>query len=831
MNTNSAEDEDEAPVDCDPTEMDNLNMEQAKKLYVKLRREQKRSVIYQQNLQRKMQKLKVDLDSRTEEVEGLQRTLQLAQRKYEDESRSLQKEHEFKAKAQEDRIRDYLSEVLYTKPSSSKKVEYELETVMVSFVRSDNFRYNLAFRVDGRTAVTELCNSACRYWGVSPEEYVLKTMASNKCQDEILVKQCFKQGEIAQLRLEKKRLDPTSTPTDDELKAIQPKVPHKKKQQQQNDVQYDAAGVNAIQKQHDNYNSELRRMGGAYFLLRTKNTKPSEHASKIKLRDIIIWTALVVLTFYGYWLRRPTGYDYWLLKGFEDEIVRSQAATNMTSGDVALGVYEVHTTDDLWNWLKYSLPNIVFPQNTTFNLKTHNMLLGYVAIRAQNVKKPLSPTSNCQQNAELVGQLEGKGAMCYPEGLNAETQETRDFSALQSYWQNRIASQSGVEVASRLRGPTPPWRWQSAEYNEDHHAISTLQGYYTRYDASGYMAEYSLGVSGMVDAYREDMYYFRNYGWISPLTRSVIVSFSAYNFAYDKWVSCDIIFSKAPSGAIEPLVELHAFRPKIAETKEELTETYIDYARLVIIFYIGIFVGMAERHHKIKNHKAGCWYHVSTNGICDIGCVACMLCVVIWRNVKFSQSSTKEIMQRVADTSGDKGYYSFSGQATDFVQILRVEGLMMVFLSFRMVNFFRLNRTVYLIWHTLGMALKSFLFVIALFVPTFVGFTLVAHTIYGPYLDNYATVTKTVLQFYRLLEGDLDVDELMGFDTIWAVFIIVCFYVIINYFLLNVFIAVVVDAYYVVQITQATAGDKWSTMKKVRWFVPGILVNMYQSLT
>lgn len=33
-------------------------------------------------------------------------------------------------------------------------------------------------------------------------------------------------------------------------------------------------------------------MGGVYFLLKLRDSKPSEHASKINIRDIIIYTVL-----------------------------------------------------------------------------------------------------------------------------------------------------------------------------------------------------------------------------------------------------------------------------------------------------------------------------------------------------------------------------------------------------------------------------------------------------------------------------------------------------------------------------------------------------------
>lgn len=44
------------------------------------------------------------------------------------------------------------------------------------------------------------------------------------------------------------------------------------------------------------------RMGGVYFLLKLRDSKPSEHAGKIKLRNILIYTVLAT------WLHLACGF-------------------------------------------------------------------------------------------------------------------------------------------------------------------------------------------------------------------------------------------------------------------------------------------------------------------------------------------------------------------------------------------------------------------------------------------------------------------------------------------------------------------------------------------
>ena len=363
-------------------------------------------------------------------------------------------------------------EALYTKQTNSAGSkpprEYVLDTVLVTYIRGkfryseDRFytpppsrgflspfccsrslkshfqevavyrislpRYPLNFRINDDTTVRTLRESACKYWGMkTPEQFVLKTMANNKCQDEVKVKECFKQGELAQLSLTKKMVENSAEPTEDEKKAIQPKQGKKKKGR---DGGFDPNGADKQQNFSENYFTDLKKLGGVYFLLRARDQKPSDLASKIKLRDIVIYITLTIFTFWVYDQRRPPGYEYWFIKGIEDKTV---AIPGMTDNYQPIPPFtNITQQDEVWDWLTHTLPpqlwsvtpdrvlgDVVthgYPSKRDLTLNGQNLLLGYLNIRTQGVKPQA-----CGNSATIDATL---GITCYPMSINEDTKES-----------------------------------------------------------------------------------------------------------------------------------------------------------------------------------------------------------------------------------------------------------------------------------------------------------------------------------------------------------------------------------------------------------------------
>mmetsp|Transcript_50878 Transcript_50878/g.131165 ORF Transcript_50878/g.131165 Transcript_50878/m.131165 type:complete len:857 (+) Transcript_50878:120-2690(+) len=802
--------------------------EDAKRKIILLRREQLREVDYQKRLRRKLTKLDEALAAKREEVESTQRTLQLEKGKEQSEKESAKREGGAKEKTQQEHILKALSEVIYTSTANSvgskAPTTYVLDTVLVIYVRG-KFKYPLRFRINDDTTIEMLRASSCKYWGVkNPDQFILVTMANNKCQDEVRVKECFKQGELAQLRLAEKNVESTAEPTEDERKAIQPKGGKKKKQDRGRG--FDPAGADKQQKFSENYYSELKKLTGVYFLLRSRDAKPSDAASKVTCRDLIFYLVLACLSFYVYNARRPPGQDYWYIQGIEETMTR-RAAFPMTDDfsdrteTYVPGFMEVSTKVELWDWLTYALPTMIWTKPSTIpmrdtSMSAFNMLLGFVSIRIQNVN-----SYGCKDSEQLASAL---NLTCWPRQGNDETRDTATMTDVETYWSQR------PQYNDEIRGTESPAVWRSHEHNWALWDIGHTIGNVDTYDAGGYSAEFRFqlrNVESGIKQYTEDMKKLQELQWINSGTRVVTISFTLYNNQYDHWLACQMYIESPPAGALQPGYVFRPFKPSVSETRQELDLWYMDCVRLLIGMYIIIFVGYAERRHKIRSHKAGCWYHASLNGICDVGMVACLLCVVIWRSAEFESRSTAEYLEAAASrhSLSFQGYRSYADMAYDFETMYCVEGLLMMFLMFRMMNFTRMNYYVMVVKRTLGRAILSFLLFCAIFTPSLAGFVLIAHKVFGSTLPEYSLVSRTVIQMYRLGEGQLRLQGLMNMDVFGTMVLVVVFYAFMTFVLLNAFATVVVDAHYLVRLNSG-GREKWDRSRWLTFALPTLVVNL-----
>mmetsp|Transcript_55600 Transcript_55600/g.120028 ORF Transcript_55600/g.120028 Transcript_55600/m.120028 type:complete len:850 (-) Transcript_55600:55-2604(-) len=840
MSLLQAEEDEEGEAALDEPVALVTNLEKARQRIIELLNVKQRESDYQKRLERKLGKLDADLAQKREEVESLQRTLRLAKNKKREQLESDQKEHGQKAEAQAERIRDQLSEVLYRKPPSldKQKESFQMDTVLVSFIRpNESIRYNLTFRINNDTTIFELRDEVCKYWGVNVEDYILKTMANSKCQRELKVKDCFKQGEIAQLRLEVKRRELAEV-TEAELKAIQAKKPLPRTRGQR--VAYNKDGVERIQKFTDNYASQLKKMGGIYFLLKRRDSKPSEHSNKIKLRDFIVYIALAVLTFYTYTMRRPQMMAYWQVKGIEDALLVEVNDPNPPPDAYWSHVpkfTDVSTRDEVWWWLSVSLPAIIW-NDANLSLRTYNLMAGYVSIRTQRVRGPCLDCelwATCDDdNEQLLNLVKAlPGATCLPVNVDDDTQETANDLNLKAYW-DYVTSVNRTDQP--IRGPALPWKWVSDEVNREK-GMGTIEGKFASYDASGYSAEYRMVIVDPVLElwkYDEDMLALRdNYSFIDARTRFVAVSFTTYNFQYDLWTAIDLIFEMTPGGGVIPSYTVRPFSPTFGETTGELMNSYLDVGRLIIGVYIFVFIGIAERKHKQKNHKAGFLYHTSLNGLTDLGIVACITIVVIYRIIKFSYETNErmsEVVDRVIPGRPPRGFTSSMHLASVYETLFVLEGVAFLLIMYRLLSLLRLNHTVYLLWHTLGEALKAFAFFVAMFLPALVAFVLLAKSVWGGYLEKYRTFSLTSLQIYKLMRGQMNTRELQQWNSFWSTFLAIVFFVVITFLLLNVFTAIFVDAYYVVKLTSHPPPEKWDAQRLYTWAMPALFISVINNL-
>lgn len=851
----SVDDENEEGLSDDE---DIFEINAAKGKIASLLAERQRKTDYMNRMQEMMRTLNKELGDKREEVENLTRTLDLERNKHQQEAESRIRERQEKIKSQNGRVRDYLSEVLYsasiTGPKKKKADEvFQLTTVLITFIKPGSpLRYNLTYRIDDTTRVAQLRADACKYWGVDKDEFILKTMMNSKVQDDMLVKDSFKQGEIAQLLLMKKT-SKNMLVSEAETKAVQPKTGKRRRAGAAGTTGNEEA-LDVLQALTSSYENELRKFGGAYLMLKLRDLKPSEHANKIRLRDILIFTLLGLCTAISFISRRPSGQEYWFLTGVRAMLVETAYIPEI--GREFSAFTDIETPEEVWNWLEYSIPNALF--RNTSQLREFNDPIGYMQIRQQRMVKPtdaqqeLVKPSLCEteHRKAVVKRLGGGTAVCYPMmfGRPNDDEKLTEKGNLMPLQQRWNASALGTEV----RGLSLPWKFVPAETNSKQYVLTEdgavspdeggsniwpQTGTIQTYDSSGYQVDYNMESADLKLAtfgYQRDIRLLRNVSWIDAQTRMVSVSLSVYNYVYEMWASMDFLIEFPPSGQLRSMYTLRPFRPNLHESTKETNETYLDYIRLICALVIFVAIRPAETKHKQKNHKPGYIYLLSLNGVCDLAMMACTLCVFLYRAIAFGKPSTLLAL----DITRIR-FYSWSDRAYDYEQIMIVEGVLFVAVMFRSLSMVRLNRRIYLLWHTIGEALKAYLYFALLFIPVFIGFCFFAHNIWGQYVDGFDTLAQTTLSLMEFMKGDIDFARLGQTDVVWTAVFMVFFFLAITFFMLNVFIAIFIDSYYTVQLTAGydPSEHSWGRLlpvpsaRWIQWFCPTILMQIHQALT
>jgi len=818
------------------------DQEEAKKRIKALLEDKKIKEDYYNRLDRKLKTLEGALASQRDEVESLQRTLKQEQDKDSLDNKSRQVEREQKTAKQEERIRNTLSNVLYRKapPRPGKKNDsraFELDTVLISFIRpNENIRYNLPFRVDSSTTLKHLRDDACKYWDVSTEEFILKTMGNSKCQNEIMVQECFKQGEIAQLRLEFKNKEQSSV-TEAEYKAIAPK---KQKGGRSNKDKADQ-GADSVLRFNDRFTGTLKKMGGVYFLLKLRDLKPSEHVNKIKPRDFCIYLFLGILTFLVYFSQRLPGEDYWLMRGVQDSLfvsVPKPASAINFNVDTSAHVPEFRDLtrfDDVWDWLQISLPHILWRNSSDGqqSINTYNTMKGYLSIRQKTLKEPSPVWLHCDKFKTEVASLEGTpSAACPSVHIEEKLEETADkhFEGLKRYWDYHLNQDKASDF---VRGPALPWKFVNAADNSAKHNIGDIYGNLQKYDAGGYTVEYratlpTLAGQENLAFYRKDMREFRQKNWINNLTtRAVFVGFNVYNYHYDTWVSVSLTIELPPSGVIVPTYEIRPFIPNLFETANEYSVSYFLFLRLLIAMYILFVVGVHEMRHKTRNQKAGYKYYLSLNGICDVSISVCIVITIGLRFALFNPAKTQDLITEMEDVGKTFGFTDFAEKARQYEWLYVLEGFIFGFTMIRLISLFRINRTIYLLWHTLGHAMKQGIYLCLLFMPTFLFFTFASHRIWGSDLKSFHTLSQSFISVYHMTNGYTSGAELARTDTWLAAFFYTMLYIFVTFLLTCGFATVFVEAYYVVQLTATASGEKFGAEKMKTWLVHPVLLSLF----
>jgi len=697
-------------------------------------------------------------------------------------------------------------ELMVQKPAEVERVEQtQVDTVLITHWRRSGSeqKFHLSYRVSASTMVRDLREDACRYWGISREQYVLWTLGNEKLQADLLIRKCFKPGEPAHLILAPKVPKNVLAPQNVQ-EAICAKIGPKSRalrKKTRSSVQNSEVRQGAASTEPDNFYEQMAQAPGLFDFMTQRDRRVVSHLPRIRFCSLCIYALLLVLTCLSIAAYKPKGQEY----------LSSLGVTTSVSG-VGEEFQGIRDSDAAWSWLTHTVSSQLL--RNTSSLRMSNYLPGWLRVSMQQVK----PASH----AECMQHGLPEEVKCFSEFYTQSSADKTDLKDIQSYW-------SGVVGLDGRSNDTVPWKFMT-EQEANHQRVGSEVGQYQRYDPSGYAVEYNLqhsNLTAVYEAFVADMTTLRNASWISRRTRAVHVTFLAYNPTYDYWMPSRYMLEFPVSGVVQPSSHVQLFRSVFHQFKfMGMSQLMLDMVRVALVVLVMLYQVTFETRFEWKQSGKAWRYFLGPRGLADLGIIGIFTAIFFDRYLHDFRSHISTVGLAAEASKG----YSVESWHADIYRLNSVfEAALLCLVVWRLLSFMKVNRHIFLIWQTLSSSLRKFVRYLTVFLPVLAGFILLAHTYWRPHLAEFQTLPSSATSVLMMLLGDDAIAQRGDATRPGTVIYVMGLYCLIILFAVSSWTAVLVQEY---QKTRVAAGFRpqeytWSEYDYVSWILPAALKKAY----
>ena len=184
-----------------------------------------------------------------------------------------------------------------------------------------------------------------------------------------------------------------------------------------------------------------------------------------------------------------------------------------------------------------------------------------------------------------------------------------------------------------------------------------------------------------------------------------------------------------------------------------------------------------------------------------------LLAMVASISLRFSYwSSDDRLAVNIFD---DKLYHEMGPLAAKYAQLFIADSLVLILITFKCLKYFQLQSNLSMLRTTLGRSILDILTFSMLMVVFFIGFSIMGLNIFGAQVASFRQLDYCVGTLFLVLLGEFDYDEMRDVDELWAIIFFVIYVLFMFFIILNIFLAILNDAYTVVH-----ASAVWETLDK-----------------
>jgi polycystin 1L2 len=323
----------------------------------------------------------------------------------------------------------------------------------------------------------------------------------------------------------------------------------------------------------------------------------------------------------------------------------------------------------------------------------------------------------------------------------------------------------------------------------------SIQGQVSSYDGSGFVRDLdATSREGYVRAVEE----LKAGLWVDAQTRAVIVTLNVYNGNYNYYCISQFVIEFTEGGSVVPTATNKVLSLDMYETADfsRVNKVVLQYVPdlmtiLGTIAYLMRFLYKLYRVRKVtKSFRPvlrDSWNVVDVLMLLTLGATYMLRWQYLWNEDR-----------RSFDPFKATGYTEMSGLASAYTNMFIGDSATVMVLVVKALKYFALQKDLMLLQKTLVQAITDLVVFIAMLVVLFFGFVLMGMNIFGMQANGFKSIQDTIGTLFLILLGEFDYLEMESVHAMWAFVFFLGFVIFMFFIVLNIFLAILNDAYTVV---------------------------------
>ncbi len=681
----------------------------------------------------------------------------------------------------EERFRDEAFTSAITEQSSlsvSDKVRVEFDGDEVFWSLHDNYTFEM------------LLQDAARYWDVAAQDVILVDERGAIWPNDAYCRLEMQRNAASKIAM---KIKPVAVAVDEDVEMFGREGEEESEEEEE---EFDQS-VLAIAASAEDELLLAQAKGGVANL----NTK-QKLALRRKLRYELYWFLAFVVVFVWSLYGRRTVREAYLLQ----EAI-STAFVEENFGDYNEKAFlDIATADEMFEWMEGPLQEGLFP-DSLYNgadlpsdregyVMTYNRVVGKIRLRQLRI----APDSSCRLST-LIFQ---------DDTTSTGMQRHRQFvdHCYGPYEMEHLSNRSfgpaaGTEATTEAGSGEDAFdgsgfTFKSAAENSLAGVFITGPATGAEYDGSGFVRDLDPGNRS---AYIEALNYLKSNLWVDVQTRAVIISLNTYNGNYNYYCISQFMLEYTQGGTVVPnalnrILRIDLYEPASFENANRILFLYIPEA-LTYLGTLALLLHFLYRLYRVRrvtrnmrNLFRDSWTFV------DMALLSTLITTIALRLIFFF-SIDRTAFDPFPVTPDDQ-YREMTALAREYSAVFIVDAFTILVLVIKSLKYFSLQKDLMLLQHTLQQAISDLSFFLLMLLFLFAGFIIMGLNIFGMQAQGFKSLRDTLGTLFLILLGEFDFEEMREVSPLWSIVFFVFFVVFMFFIVLNIFLAILNDAYTVV---------------------------------